>query len=128
MVFRREYFDRIGLFDTRYTIAMDFNWLQRLHRAGFRGIYSDRLRSNMQQGGLSGRYAVRALRETRQSSIAVGYNPIAAWAYYLWARSKLALRQAIEKRSSQDVATRLRERLFGSVISVPPGADRTSKQ
>jgi glycosyltransferase involved in cell wall biosynthesis len=127
MVFRRAYFDRIGVFDTRYTIAMDFNWLQRLHRAGFGGIYSDRLRGNMQQGGLSGRHAVRALRETRHSSIAVGYNPIVSWAYYLWARSKLSLRRTVEKWASPAMATRLRAKILGSVKAVPPDTGRTGK-
>ena len=127
MVCRREFFERIGVFDTRYTIAMDFHWLQRLHRAGFDGIYSQRLRGNMEAGGLSGRQAARALRETRQSSISVGYNAIACWAYYFWARTKLFLRQMIEKHLSHRVAARTRARLFGSIETVSPAANATKK-
>ena len=39
---RKALYDRIGLFDTRYRYAMDYDWLLRLHRNGGRGLYVKR--------------------------------------------------------------------------------------
>lgn len=41
MVTRKAIFDHIGLFNTEYRIAMDFDFIVRLEKAGYKGYYID---------------------------------------------------------------------------------------
>lgn len=39
MIVRKNVFDKIGLFNSQYKIAMDFDWIVRLRKAGISGYY-----------------------------------------------------------------------------------------
>ena len=119
MVCRREMFAGVGPFDMRYRIAMDFHWLQRAHHVGFSGVYSDRIRGNMESGGISGAQGFAAIAEARRSAIETGENSVAVWAYWLWASTKFALRRLVEQRLSYAAAIALRRRVFRSVDRPP---------
>ena len=69
---RRTCFERIGLFDLRYSCAMDYDWFLRLHRAGGRGVYVPTICGNMNYDGVSNRRFVRTMREVAQIAVAHG--------------------------------------------------------
>lgn len=48
-----EMFKKTGLFDTRYRIAGDYDWILRAHNLGFVGAYSQDICGNMKYGGIS---------------------------------------------------------------------------
>ena len=72
---RMDCFDRIGLFDLRYTCAMDYDWFLRLHLAGGGGVYDARIRAHMNHDGISNRQFHRTIRELRAIAVAHGRNP-----------------------------------------------------
>ncbi|MGB2868019.1 MAG: glycosyltransferase family 2 protein [Bacteroidota bacterium] len=82
---RKSMFDRYGLFDERWHVAMDYDWLLRLYRRGTSGLYSPDVVVYMREGGASDSRAFRAFREVRDISIRHGFSPVGAYVYY-WMR------------------------------------------
>lgn len=80
---RKDVFERHGLFDARFRIAMDYEWLLRVYRAGVLGIYSPEVVTYMSQGGISDANFRAAVREVRDISILHGFNSPIAYAYYV---------------------------------------------
>ncbi len=115
MICRRDLFDSVGFFDTRYRIAMDFDWLLRLHRAGLRGLYEPRIQGHMETGGVSVRLMLEALRETRDAALAAGQPPRRVWLHFWTARLKARLRLFGETAISHALVERMRRHLLGSV-------------
>lgn len=74
----RNCFERIGLFDTAYRNAMDYDWLLRLHRAGGRGVYTSAVLGHMTHAGVSNRQFRRTTDEVKTIAIAHGRSPIVA--------------------------------------------------
>jgi GT2 family glycosyltransferase len=74
----RNCFTRVGLFDTAYRNAMDYDWLLRLHRDGARGFYCPDLVANMTHDGVSNLQFRRTIEEIRRIVIAQGRNPLIA--------------------------------------------------
>jgi glycosyltransferase involved in cell wall biosynthesis len=74
----RRCFERIGLFDTGYRNAMDYDWLLRLHRAGARGVYCADVVAHMTHDGVSNNLFARTVEEVRQIVIAHGRDPMLA--------------------------------------------------
>jgi glycosyltransferase involved in cell wall biosynthesis len=97
VIMRRESYERHGLFDTDYRLAMDYELLLRFHRAGLKGFYDPRLRGNMSLDGVSDRHAIRALAEVRAASIRYGYSPVKAWLRFLFRAIKTTMRRTLEK-------------------------------
>lgn len=83
VIVRRDAYERVGLFDLSLKLAMDYEFLLRLHRAGGKGVYDPRMVGHMSLDGASDRNTGAALREVRQSSIRHGYPPPLAWPRYL---------------------------------------------
>jgi glycosyltransferase involved in cell wall biosynthesis len=71
-------FERVGLFDTLYRNAMDYDWLLRLHLAGGRGLYRKTIVANMTHDGVSNLQFRRTIDEIRQIVVAHGRNPFVA--------------------------------------------------
>lgn len=64
MIFRKSIFDKIGLFNVIYKIAMDFDLIVRIEKAGFRGYYDkERFPIKMKGAGKSISKEGEALRE-----------------------------------------------------------------
>ena len=78
----RNLFERYGLFDERWSTAMDYEWLLRVYNEGIRGIYSPNVITYMGAGGKSEAGAYTAFREVRDISILHGFNSVAAYGYY----------------------------------------------
>ncbi len=97
VIMRRESYERHGLFDTDYRLAMDYELLLRFHRAGLRGFYDPRLTGHMSLDGASDRHAIRSLAEVRAASIRYGYSPVKAWLRFLFRAFKTMVRRTLEK-------------------------------
>jgi glycosyltransferase involved in cell wall biosynthesis len=123
VVCRHDLFDRIGLFDTDYRIAMDFDWLLRLHAAGYSGIYDPRIQGHMETGGVSVKQVFRALWETRAAALAAGLPPGRVHCRYWLACAKARLRLLVESHLSHGASQWLRQRLFRSLTVVLPKKD-----
>jgi len=85
MVVKKELFDRFGYFKLQWKIAMDYDWILRIHNAGMHGVYSSNIVVITESGGISDSSRFLAFKECRNISIYHGINPILAHCYY-WAR------------------------------------------
>ncbi|MCA9165838.1 MAG: glycosyltransferase, partial [Planctomycetales bacterium] len=56
-------YQRVGLFDTDYRVAMDFDWMLRAFLAGARFAYVPEVITHFQTGGVSGQHTRLAIRE-----------------------------------------------------------------
>lgn len=71
---RRTLFERVGLFCLEHRYAMEYDWLQRVHRAGARGVHDAGIVGHMTHEGVSNRAFARTAREVRDIAIAYGEN------------------------------------------------------
>ena len=89
VIVRRELYERLGLFDLEFRLAMDYELLLRFHRAHCDGVYDPRILGHMTLEGVSDRNAARTLREVRIAAIRHGFPPARAWPRYAWRIFKL---------------------------------------
>lgn len=79
---------KVGGFDKTFRVAMDYDLLLRLAKAGYRFCYIDRVLANMRYGGESDASFLAGLREVFRSSVREGYPRHKA---YLWMYFKVML-------------------------------------
>jgi glycosyltransferase involved in cell wall biosynthesis len=101
-------YERIGLFNTRYRYAMDYEWLLRLHLAGGRGRYVPRLVGHMRVGGASDASFSKALSEVRDIAIHYGQPRFWAYSHFFFRLIKGAVRRQLEKWFPQRAYHRIR--------------------
>lgn len=80
---RREVYERYGLFDTTYEIAMDVEIFLRWMRKGVRIAYLPEVMVAMQSGGASGRRALHGYREVRRALLVHRFPAIPATIQYV---------------------------------------------
>jgi glycosyltransferase involved in cell wall biosynthesis len=107
----REVYQRVGGFDPAWRIAMDYDWLLRAHRAGFRGVYEPQLVGHMTLAGASDRRYRAAFAEVRRIAIRHGQPPLAAWAWYGYRLLKGGSRRLLEQLLPAGLHQRLRRRV-----------------
>ena len=96
MIVRKDIFDQTGIFNLRYKISMDFDWVCRLHIQGLRGYYWNREPVvKMDGGGISALKehlviweSLRALKENNLLSIKNMYG-ISVRTLFFFARKTL---------------------------------------
>ncbi|HAB29511.1 MAG TPA: hypothetical protein DCE19_02215 [Gemmatimonadetes bacterium] len=93
---RRSVYERYGAFENRWRIAMDYDWLLRVTRAGVRGVYSSTIHTRMQTGGNSDQDLVKTLNEERLISIHHGRGRMSANAYFLMRVVRLWVRLLLQ--------------------------------
>lgn len=82
VVATRAAYRKVGVFDTRMRIAMDYDWLLRLELAGLRGVYEPRLLGHMSEGGACFVDWSGGLREVRDAAIRHRQStPMAIWSW-----------------------------------------------
>ena len=96
MLVRASVYRKHGLFDIRWRIAMDYDWLLRIDHAGEHGVYSSDVSVFMRDGGVSSSWR-HSLREHRDISIKHGFNPVAAWSIYGLSIGKILVRLLLER-------------------------------
>ncbi len=105
---RRKTYDRIGLFDTRYRYAMDYDWFLRLHCQGGGGTYVKSIVGQMGIGGASDRSYAHALKEVRDISVRHGQQRLKAELLYRTRMIKGAGRRFLESWLPRPVFDRIR--------------------
>jgi glycosyltransferase involved in cell wall biosynthesis len=111
MLVRRRVYERVGGFALGYRYSMDYDWLLRAHRAGFRGVYEPRIAGHMSLGGACDENFRRARAEGREIAIRHGLPVVLAWALYLFRIVKGDSRRALERLAPAPFASRLRRLL-----------------
>ena len=109
MLVRRSVYDAVGLFDPAYAIAMDYDWLQRAHRAGFRGVYVPGLVAHMSLAGASDRRHLAALGEVRTIAVTYGYPRGRAWLRYGYCVAKGLGQRTLKRCAPKPVYDLLRQ-------------------
>lgn len=66
---RKELFDRFGVFDTRYKIAADYEWMLRIHDGGVKELRVDTVFTNFSSKGVSSVETGRTIKEARQIAL-----------------------------------------------------------
>ncbi|MEI6213339.1 MAG: glycosyltransferase family 2 protein [Desulfuromonadales bacterium] len=72
---RREVYEKFGLFDLNYRVAMDVEIFLRWSTKGVRIMYLPEMYVSMQTGGLSGQCAEEGFRESRCALLHHGFSP-----------------------------------------------------
>lgn len=108
VVCRRKVYERIGLYDTRLGVAMDYEWILRGHNAGLRGEYVAEITSHMEGSGISHRSGHIGLREVRDVSVRYGYSRKLAYLRFAGRLVRVTARTFLERWVSQGMAHRLR--------------------
>jgi glycosyltransferase involved in cell wall biosynthesis len=107
---RRTLFERVGLFCLEHGYAMEYDWLQRVHRAGGRGVHDAGIVGHMTHEGVSNRAFERTAREVRDIAIAYGEHPLKA---YL--RAQLSIAKTSVSHPVRAWSPRLYEALRGRI-------------
>ena len=105
---KRTIYESIGLFDLRWKIAMDYDWLYRSHRAGFRGTYTPNVRANMDDGGISNTNIAQVFRETWNIVRGGGLGLFTTTALFAYRYTKTSTRRILEWMIGKGRASRLR--------------------
>jgi len=93
---RRKAYEKIGLFDKNYHIAMDYEWFLRLHRQGGAGEYVKGLVGHMGIGGVSDVSYVKTLKEVRDIAVRYGQAKWVANVFFGGRVIKVAARSRLE--------------------------------
>jgi GT2 family glycosyltransferase len=73
---RRRVYDQIGLYDERYAVSADYDFIYRCRRAGIGRVTLDTPLVAMRLGGLAGRQRPLARKETREIALRHGRCPV----------------------------------------------------
>jgi len=121
---RREVYERVGAFNPALRFAMDYDWLLRAHRAGFRGAYAPQVVGHMTLAGVSDRDHVRALGEVRGIAIAHGEPAARAWPLYLYRVAKGTAQRALRRSAPAGLYEVLRRWVNPGYEPYRPGGRR----
>lgn len=94
---RREIYERHGLFDPTWRIAMDYDWLCRLSAKGVVGAYQRNVLGHMSLGGVSDARWRECLGEQREIALLYGAAPLIVNPLFLVRRWKIRARLFIER-------------------------------
>jgi glycosyltransferase involved in cell wall biosynthesis len=108
VVCRRRVYEQHGLFDVSLRVAMDYDWLLRVHRKGVVGIYVPALVGHMSLEGASDRLFDRAAAEVRDVSICHGNPPPLAWWHFVYTVVKGRIRGFLQRYVPRKVYEGLR--------------------
>jgi glycosyltransferase involved in cell wall biosynthesis len=108
VIVRRSAYEKHGLFDLDLRLAMDYEFLLRLHRAGCKGAYDPRMVGHMSLDGASDASSERALAEVREISIRHGEPTLSAWFRYGIRLMRGRTRRILERTIPATLLVRLR--------------------
>lgn len=108
VIVRRSAYEKHGLFDLDLRLAMDYDLLLRLHRAGCKGVYDARMVGHMSLDGASDASSERALAEVRDISIRHGAPALTAWLRYGIRLMRGRTRRLLERTIPATLLVRLR--------------------
>lgn len=115
-VARRTLYEDVGLFDLNWRIAMDYDWLLRIHLVGSKGVYVPEICGHMTLDGASDAIWWRGLKEVRQIAISHGTPSWRANASFAWATSRSILRRFLQQVLPRKLMLWLRGALNPAVL------------
>lgn len=83
VIVRRTAYEKVGPFNPRRRVAMDFDWHLRAELLGVRGSYVPQLLGHMSEGGVCDRQWRAGLWEVREIAIELGQDRLRAHAFYV---------------------------------------------
>jgi glycosyltransferase involved in cell wall biosynthesis len=101
VVVRRDAYEKVGPFDSRRRIAMDFDWHLRAELLGVRGVYVPQLIGHMGEGGVSNQGWRAGLREVRAVAIEHGQSWFLAHVFYLGRTARAYIRLGMHRLMPQ---------------------------
>ncbi len=104
----RRVFETAGVFNPAYKVAPDYEWLFRVHHAGFNGKHDPAVRYHFALGGNSSQHAIRAVLEVVRALRGLGANPLRVWAYALLRIAFHGIDEPIRKQVSPTVYAKMR--------------------
>ena len=96
MMVKKKIYEKYGLFDTSWTIGMDYEWFLRIYRKGVRGKYADSIFTYMRDDGISSNWK-KTLKEDYMISKYHGLPGMIAGIVYLFRFLKVSVRLQLEK-------------------------------
>ena len=94
---KKSIYDECGAFSEDYKVAMDYDFLLRLHKAGKKGFYIDSVIAHMHHGGLSTVDFFNGYNEVREISVKNGYSSLMATVRLLLKSLRSIVRVVLEK-------------------------------
>jgi glycosyltransferase involved in cell wall biosynthesis len=95
---RRSAYERFGVFDLQYRLAMDYELVLRFHSRGAKFVYVDAPLAGIREGGASAQRFRQTIAETRRISVRYGLSPLEArltsWRHVGWTLLKRGLEGA----------------------------------
>ncbi len=96
---KRSVYEHIGLFQTSYQLAMDYELILRAYRQNTTFHYINRIISNMRNDGISAQHWIRASKEVKRAKISLGSSRISAelnfLSHTLWPYVKVSIFKSI---------------------------------
>lgn len=111
MLVHRRVYERVGGYDPGFRYAMDYDWLCRVHAAGFRGVHCSGVTGHMTLDGASDRHHRGARREDRRIAINYGVPAAAAWPIYFYRIVKGGIRRMLRHTAPEPAYHWLRQRV-----------------
>jgi glycosyltransferase involved in cell wall biosynthesis len=84
MFVTRRAYQAVGFYDTNLKLAMDYDLVLRLYRAGYRFLHIDKALANMSYGGVSDERFLDALREVRMVAVRQGAPRAKVYAWFIY--------------------------------------------
>lgn len=105
---KRTIYEDIGLFDLQWKIAMDYDWLYRCHRAGYRGAYTPEVCANMRDEGVSNTQFLQVYKESWRIVRKGGLSAFVAFPLFFFRYTKTSTRRLLELIIGKSRVKRLR--------------------
>lgn len=97
---KKELYDKLGLFNDNFSIAMDYEWLLRITKYGSFGSYSEKICVYMSEGGVS-KNVYKALKDERNVSLYHGSSYIIGYLVYFIRKMKVSIRKLLDRFISE---------------------------
>lgn len=105
---RRTVYEDIGLFDLKWKIAMDYDWLCRCDKAGYNGVYTSRVCANMSDAGVSNNQLLQVYRESWEIVRTGGLSLAQAAPRFIFRYFKTSTRRWLESLIGKTLTGRIR--------------------
>lgn len=113
---RRRAYEQFGLFRLDYRIAMDYDFLLRLHQAGLRGLLVPKVMVRMGGGGVSNSLVLRGYKECLRAALGNHGDTIAAVREYTLQVAGFHAKRALLKVGATGMIRTLRKLRFGDEV------------
>jgi glycosyltransferase involved in cell wall biosynthesis len=104
----RAIYEKVGLFDLQWKIAMDYDWLFRAYNAGYKGAYTPKVCANMSDAGVSNTQIRLVYQETWKIARKEGLSLLIAAPLFSFRYVKTLARQGLEALIGKEKTSRVR--------------------